>query len=136
MVRLDADLVELLYAAAAGTLERVDYGFDRRTACCVVVCSGGYPGTFEKGKPITGLEEASAVEGVTVFHAGTGRSGGNLVTTGGRVVGVTALGATLGEAQRQANAAAHAIRFDGAFFRHDIGSRVLQTAAARAGSPI
>jgi phosphoribosylamine--glycine ligase len=124
MVRLDADLVELLYAAAAGTLERVDYGFDRRTACCVVVCSAGYPGAIEKGKMIAGVDEASAMDGVTVFHAGTGRSAkGELVTSGGRVFGVTALGETLGEAQRRANAAAAAVRFDGAFFRRDIGSR-------------
>ncbi|MFO0828581.1 MAG: phosphoribosylamine--glycine ligase [Phycisphaerales bacterium] len=126
MARLDADLVDLLYATAVGNLDSVDYGFDPRTACCVVVCSGGYPGAIVKGKPITGLERAASMPGVTIFHAGTARSpSGDLVTAGGRVFGVTALGSDLRDAQRRANEAASTIAFDGAFFRRDIGHRVM-----------
>jgi phosphoribosylamine--glycine ligase len=134
MVRLKSDLVELLYATATGQLDAVDYAFDTRTAVTVVVCSEGYPGSIVKGKVITGLDEAKAVEGVTIFHAGTGRNAkGELVTTGGRVFGVTALGADLAEAQARANEAASRIVFPGAFFRRDIGHRVLKR---RADQPV
>ncbi len=126
MKRLDGDLVELLHGTATGRLDGVDYTFQPGTACCVCVCSGGYPGAYKKGLPITGLEEAQAVEGVTVFHAGTARNAaGDLVTNGGRVFGVTASGPDLATAQRRANQAAGLLRFDGAFFRRDIGHRVL-----------
>lgn len=141
MVRLDADLVELLWATATGGLDGVDYAFDRRTACCVVVCSRGYPGSVTKGLPIDGLDEAGAMEGVVLFHAGTARGtgseAGKVVTAGGRVLSVTALGSDLAEAQRRANAAADRVRFDGAFFRRDIGHRVMPIAsAARTAAPI
>jgi phosphoribosylamine--glycine ligase len=126
MVRLEADLLELLYGTATGTLDGVALGFRRSAAVCVCVCSGGYPGPFRKGLPIQGVEAATAMAGVTVFQAGTDRDdAGTLVTSGGRVLGVTALGADLADAQRRANDAAALIRFDGAFFRADIGHRVL-----------
>lgn len=126
MVRLQGDLLELLYGTATGELDGIDYSFDPRAACCVCVCSGGYPGPIVKGKVITGLREAAAVPNVTLFHAGTQQlDNGDIVTAGGRVLGVTALGATLAEAQRAANHAASLVQFDGAFFRHDIGHRVL-----------
>ncbi|MDZ4832098.1 MAG: phosphoribosylamine--glycine ligase [Phycisphaerae bacterium] len=131
MARLDGDLVELLYATAAGTLDGVEYGFDPRTACCVVVCAAGYPGPVTKDKPISGLDVAGAMPDVRVFHGSTARSAsGGVVTRGGRVVGVTALGHDLLDARDKANAAAATVRFDGAFFRRDIGHRVLRTATA------
>ena len=132
MVRLQGDLLELLYGTAAGELDGVDFGFDPRPACCVCVCSGGYPGPYVKGKVITGLDDAAAVPGVRIFHAGTSRApNGDLITSGGRVFGVTALGSTLKQAQSRANEAASLIRFDGAFFRRDIGHRVLQVGSTR-----
>jgi phosphoribosylamine--glycine ligase len=143
MARLRGDLVDLLWRCAGGELEGADIDFDPRAACCVVVCSAGYPGKTVPGAVITGIEDAAAAAGpgeeVVVFHAGTARAAeGRLVTAGGRVLGVTALAADLARAQQVANAAAARIRFEGAFFRRDIGHRVLGKAgsrtAARAGS--
>lgn len=136
MARLQGDLVDILWKAAGGELDAADLSFDPRAACCVVVCSEGYPGKVTPGLPITGVEEAPKVAGpgeeVIVFHAGTATNPeGTLVTAGGRVFGVTALAADLARAQQLANAAAARIRFDGAFFRRDIGHRVL----GRAGAP-
>lgn len=132
MMRLQGDLLELLYGTASGNLDGIDFSFDRRAACCVCVCSGGYPGPIVKGKVILGLDDAAAVPGVRVFQSGTRRApNGDLLTDGGRVLGVTALGATLDEAQARANEAAGLIRFDGAFYRRDIGHRVLQVGRTR-----
>lgn len=132
MVRLEGDLLELLWATATGGLDRVDYTFRPRTACCVCICSRGYPGAIEKGLPITGLDAAAADDDVVVFHAGTTRlPDGSVATAGGRVVGVTALGDDLAEANRRANAAAALIGFDGAHYRRDIGHRVLAPALRR-----
>jgi phosphoribosylamine--glycine ligase len=136
MARLQGDLVDILWKAAGGELDAADLSFDHRAACCVVVCSEGYPGKVTSGRPITGVEEAPKVAGpgeeVIVFHAGTATNPeGALVTAGGRVFGVTALAADLARAQQLANAAAARIRFDGAFFRRDIGHRVL----GRGGAP-
>ena len=113
-----------------GSLDEAEIDFDERTACCVVMCSEGYPGAYEKGRPITGIEEAEALGGpgeqVVVFHAGTTRDdAGNLVTSGGRVLGVTALAGDLQAARDLANAACDRIHFEGAFHRRDIGDRVL-----------
>jgi phosphoribosylamine--glycine ligase len=136
LARLQGDLVEILWATATGTLAGVELSFDPRTALCVVVCSEGYPGPIRKGFPITGLDEAAGLAGpgeeLVLFHAGTARGaapGDPPVTAGGRVLGVTAIAADLPAAQRLANRAAEAVRFDGAFFRRDIGWRVL-------GSPL
>ncbi len=129
--RLRGDLFEMLWAACVrpSRLDDVDVSFDERTACCVVMCSAGYPGPYEKGKPIAGIEEAEAMSGqgrdVIVFHAGTRYADGELVTSGGRVLGVTALAEDLQAARDLANAACEKIRFDGAFWRRDIGDRVL-----------
>jgi phosphoribosylamine--glycine ligase len=130
MARLQGDLVEICWATATGTLADVELDFDPRVACCVVMCSAGYPGSYEKGKVITGVEEATKInpaEGeVHVFHAGTTiNKAGDLVTSGGRVLGVTAVAADLVSARDLANAACERIHFDGAFYRHDIGDRVL-----------
>jgi phosphoribosylamine---glycine ligase len=131
MVRLQGDLLELLWGTAAGELDDVEFGFDSRAACCVCVCSGGYPGPIVKGKVISGLREAAAIPDVTLFHAGTlSAPNGDIVTSGGRVLGVTALGASLADAQSTANRAAERIQFEGAFFRRDIGHRVLTRGAS------
>ncbi|UCD75437.1 MAG: phosphoribosylamine--glycine ligase [Phycisphaerales bacterium] len=130
MARLQGDLVEILWSTAAGTLRDVEIDFDPRVACCVVLCSGGYPGSYEKGKLITGIEDAEALSDdkglVIVHHAGTTiNHNGELVTHGGRVLGVTALAGDLQSARDLANRACEKIHFEGAFYRHDIGDRVL-----------
>jgi len=126
MARLQGDLVEILWATAAGSLDEVDFSFDDRTAVTVVMCSGGYPGDYGKGLVITGVEEAESIEHVIVFHAGTRRNAdGELVTNGGRVLAVTALGDDLASARDRALEACDRIHFEGAYYRRDIGSRVL-----------
>jgi len=126
MARLKGDMVELCWATATGQLSEVDLSFDPRAACCVVVCAKGYPGSYAKGLEITGLEEAMSIErtadeDVVIFHAGTTRKDGKLVTNGGRVLGVTALASTSARAAELAREAASRVRFEGAFFRRDIG---------------
>jgi phosphoribosylamine--glycine ligase len=126
MARLQGDLVEILWATSTGQLADVDFDFDARAAVCVVMCSGGYPGPYEKGKPITGIEDAETMDSVTVFHAGTKIAPTKeLITNGGRVLGVTALAADLPAARDLANEACAKIHFEGAFYRKDIGDRVL-----------
>jgi phosphoribosylamine--glycine ligase len=139
MARLQGDLVEILWRTAGGELDGNELSFDPRSACCVVVCSEGYPGTVRTGQVVEGLETAANVAGpgedVIIFHAGTTTNPqGNIVTAGGRVFGVTALAADLRRAQELANLAASRIRFPGAFFRRDIGHRVLTQAAATAAN--
>jgi phosphoribosylamine--glycine ligase len=133
MARLQGDLIEILWATCTGRLNEVEIDFDPRTACCVVMCSEGYPGPFEKGRPITGIADAEALSDdrgqVIVFHAGTTvNHEGVLVTSGGRVLGVTALAKNLRTARELANAACAKIHFDGAYYRRDIGDRVLAKA--------
>jgi phosphoribosylamine--glycine ligase len=133
--RLKGDLAELLLAVAEGALDRVPstaLEIDPRAAVTVVLASGGYPGPFAKGFPIKGVEEAEALPDVLVFHAGTARDGaGRLVTAGGRVLAVTALGSDLADARRRAYDAVSRISFEGMHFRKDIGARAL---GARGGS--
>jgi phosphoribosylamine---glycine ligase len=127
LMRMKSDLVPVLMAAAEGTLkesQRIEW--DPRPAICVVMASGGYPGDYEKGKPISGLDEAAKLKDVMVFHAGTAMSGGQVVTSGGRVLGVTALGKTIAEARERAYDAIGRIHFDGAQFRSDIGHRAIK----------
>jgi phosphoribosylamine---glycine ligase len=124
--RLDEDLLALLLAAATGKGLPSSLVWSPRASVCVVMTSAGYPGHYETGRPITGLEAAGQVEGVTVFHAGTARAGGALVTAGGRVLGVQALGADVAAAIRAAYAAVARIRFDGAHYRRDIGHHALR----------
>jgi len=123
--RLKSDLVDLLEAAVDGRLNTIQPEWDTRAAVCVIMASGGYPGAYEKGKPITGIAEAEALAGVTVFHAGTAQNEGTLVTAGGRVLGVTALGDDLRAAQARAYEAVAKIHFEGATFRRDIGAKGL-----------
>lgn len=123
LMRLDSDLLEVFEGIAAGSLEHVTPRWSHDAALCLVLASSGYPGAFEKGKPIEGLEEAAAVDGVTVFHAGTvSGPDGRTVTSGGRVLGVTARAATLADARARAYEAATRIRFEGKVNRSDIGT--------------
>jgi len=126
MMRLKGDVLHAMVATCQGTLDQVDLSWDPRVCCCVVMASGGYPGDYEKGKPITGIDDAQSDPDIAVFHAGTTlKRDGTLVTSGGRVLAVCALADTLKEAQTKANAACDKIKFEGAWFRRDIGSRVM-----------
>lgn len=125
LTRLKSDLVDLLEAVVDGKLDTVQAKWDTRAAVCVIMASGGYPGSYQGGKAITGIEAAEAAEGVTVFHAGTQRIDGELATAGGRVLGVTALGADLKAAQARAYDAVSKIQFEGATYRRDIGAKGL-----------
>lgn len=125
--RLKNDLVEVMLACAEGRLDAVELAWRDEWAVSVVLTSAGYPGSYEKGKVIEGVEEAEALEGVTVYHAGTAvNEAGELVTAGGRVLNVTALGAAFEEARNLAYAACEKIAFEGKTLRHDIGLRALR----------
>jgi phosphoribosylamine--glycine ligase len=122
MVRLEDDLGELLHAVARGqTVGRLR--FSRRAAVCVVMAASGYPGPYQNGQPISGVDEAEALGDVVVFHAGTRQEGDALLTAGGRVLGVTALGDDVGAARARAYQAVERVRFTGAHYRRDIGAR-------------
>jgi len=123
MPLLDGDLVDLLEAAVGGELPEGAAGAESRAAVCVVMASGGYPGAYETGKLIRGLEAAEAMEDVVVFHANTKQTDAGLVSAGGRVLGVTGLGDTLPEAIATAYEGVGAISFEGAHWRTDIGRR-------------
>ena len=116
--RLQSDLFDIMNAVIDGTLDQIDIQWSDDAACCVCMASGGYPKAYEKGKEITGLDD---VTDSFVFHAGTKVQDGKLVTSGGRVLGVTATAPTLDEAIRKAYVDVHKIHFDGAHFRTDIG---------------
>jgi phosphoribosylamine---glycine ligase len=126
LMRLKSDLVEALVATAEGKLDDVTLQWDSRPAVCVVMASGGYPGKYETGKAITGIDETRSLPDTMVFHAGTKTDAQErLVTAGGRVLGVTALGQTLAEAKRRTYHAVDKITFEGAYFRHDISDKAL-----------
>jgi phosphoribosylamine--glycine ligase len=123
--RLETDLVEILLASVEGRLATLDIRWSPQAAVCVVMASGGYPGSYPKGKEISGLEEAAQLSGVKVFHAGTAVSNGKIVTNGGRVLGVTATAPTLAQARDKAYKAVKLIHFDGAHYRRDIAAKAL-----------
>ncbi|MBM3565383.1 MAG: phosphoribosylamine--glycine ligase [Alphaproteobacteria bacterium] len=129
MTRLKSDALEALYACATGKLNAIKPAWRDEAALVVVMAAKGYPGSYEKGTEIAGLDAAAALKDVTVFHAGTKRQNGALVASGGRVLGVTALGATVADAQKKAYAAVDRVRWPGGFCRRDIGWRAI----ARAG---
>jgi phosphoribosylamine--glycine ligase len=126
LARLKSDLLEVLLAVCNGTLDQITLEWDRRPAVCVVMASGGYPGDYEKGKKIVGLQEAQQLEDVIVFHAGTKDMDGDIVTNGGRVLGVTALGQTIRDAKEKAYRAVDKIKFDGAYCRRDIADKAIK----------
>jgi phosphoribosylamine--glycine ligase len=123
MMRMDFDLAKALEAAASRTLHTFKSRWKAGASVCVVMASGGYPGPFETGKKIEGLAEAKALPDVAVFHAGTKRKGDSIVTSGGRVLGVTATDASLELAIAKAYQAVDKIHFDGAHYRTDIGAK-------------
>lgn len=126
LMRLQTDLVDLMEATIDGKLEELGaLKWDPRPAVCVVMASEGYPGSYEKGRAIRGLNEAAAIPDVKVFHAGTDLVDGQVVNTGGRVLGVTALGSTLSAAKLQAYTAVKCIRWPGAWCRKDISDKAL-----------
>jgi phosphoribosylamine--glycine ligase len=128
LMRLRSDLLEVLLATVDGSLDDWPAGldWDPRPAVCVVLASGGYPGSYARGRVITGLEEAAKLPDVKVFHAGTRLENSRAVTDGGRVLGVTALGETLADARRRAYEAVERIQFQGMFYRRDIGAKALR----------
>jgi phosphoribosylamine--glycine ligase len=125
LTRLENDLMELLEASADGALGKVELKWSPMASVCVVMASGGYPGSYAKGKPIRGLPEADRLPKTKVFHAGTLRSGEQIVTNGGRVLGVTAWARNLTEARASAYGAVERIQFEGAQFRRDIAAKAL-----------
>lgn len=123
--RMKNDMVDVVEACIDGTLDQIDLEFTDEAAVCVVLASDGYPVSYEKGFPIRGLENFRGKEGCYVFHAGTKFDGqGQIVTNGGRVLGVTALGADLKEARANAYKAVELVDFDNKYFRHDIGKAI------------
>src|ERR1700752_4892377 len=126
LMRLESDLVEALEAAVEGRVSDGDFRWSPDASVCVVMASGGYPGTYAVGKRIDGLDLAGAVEGVKVFHAGTSKRDGVYYTAGGRVLGVTARAADLQTAVARAYEACGKISFDGAHYRKDIAARALK----------
>jgi len=126
LMRLDSDLVDIMLAVSEGALVPEMVRWKPQAAVCVVAAAKGYPGSYEKGFPITGLEDAALLPDTVVFHAGTADRDDNVVTNGGRVLGVTALGADVAEAISRAYAAMGRLHFDGIHYRKDIGARALK----------
>ena len=127
LIRMRSDLLPVLEAIYAGNLQEIHIEWDARPAVCVVMASSGYPGMYEKGKIISGLEEAEQIENTRVFHAGTAWKNGKIVTNGGRILGVTALGNTIQTAINQAYKAVSNISWEGAYYRKDIGYKALKS---------
>ncbi len=124
LMRLQTDLLDILEAAVDGELDRLEpLRWDPRPAVCVVMASEGYPGSYERGRTIRGLAEADALDDVKVFHAGTATLNGEVVTDGGRVLGVTALGNSISAAKLQAYKGVKCIRWEGAWCRKDISDK-------------
>ena len=126
IMRIKSDIVPLFLAVAEGNVQDQVIEWDERTAVCVVMASGGYPGPYEKGKVITGLDDAARLKDVMVFHAGTEMSDGKIVTNGGRVLGVTALGVDVADARAKAYEAVEMIHWDGCQYRKDIAAKALK----------
>jgi phosphoribosylamine--glycine ligase len=125
--RLKSDLVEVMLAASVGKLSKIGaLDWDRRACVCVVCAAGGYPGNYPQGQEVSGLEAASKMTDVVVFHAGTKKSGEKILTSGGRVLGVTGLGVTIKEAINNTYQDVDKIKFEGMHFRKDIGEKALK----------
>ncbi len=126
LMRMKSDLLDVFEAVCREQLAEVTLEWETRPAVCVVMASRGYPGPYEKGKVITGLDKVAQMKDVKVFHAGTAEQDGQIVTAGGRVLGVTALGANIAEAKKRAYEAVEMIHFDGAYYRRDIADKALR----------
>jgi phosphoribosylamine--glycine ligase len=126
LMRLQSDLMDLLEATVDGRLDEIaPPAWDPRPAVCVVMASEGYPGSYERGRPIRGLEQAKGLPDVKVFHSGTALRDGQVVTNGGRVLSVTGLGSSIAAAKLQAYTAVKCIRWEGAWCRKDISDKAL-----------
>ena len=123
LMRLKTDLVDVVEAVLDGRLQKIKLDIDPRPTVCVVMSSGGYPGSYEKGKVISGLDKAAKQESVVVFHAGTALKNKKTVTAGGRVLGITAIGNDLDEAITKAYKTVAMIKWPGSFYRRDIGAK-------------
>jgi phosphoribosylamine--glycine ligase len=128
LARLDSDLVATVEACVEGRLSDTEMRWKPGASVCVIAASAGYPGSYVTGRPITGLEEASRVPGVEIFHSGTALVEGHFVTEGGRVLGVTAAAATLDQSLSLAYDALDRIHFEGIYYRRDIGRRLFKSA--------
>jgi phosphoribosylamine--glycine ligase len=127
MARLDTDLIAIIEAILDGKLSKIEIAWKTDSAVCVVMASEGYPGDYEKGREISGLDKAATHKNVMVFHSGTSLKNGRIITDGGRVLGVTGLGPVVAAAIDNAYAAVRNISFEGAHYRRDIGARALET---------
>jgi phosphoribosylamine--glycine ligase len=127
LVRLESDLLDALEACADGRLAETQMRWAPGASACVIASSAGYPGSYETGKTISGLNVAAQIPGVEVFHSGTSLVDGQTVTAGGRVLGVTAVADSLPEALRRAYQAMAEIEFEGIYYRHDIGHRAIKS---------
>ena len=125
VMRLESDLLPLLVATADGNLRKAQAKWSDDAALTVVMAAKGYPGAYTKGTAIGGLEKANALPGIKVFHAGTSLANGRLVSAGGRVLNITARGATIAKARARAYAGAAAIDWPDGFYRRDIGARAV-----------
>lgn len=125
LFRLKSDIIEIMEAIIDNKLSEADVEWNQDTSVCVVIASKGYPGNYEKGDVITGIDNAEKITGIKVFHAGTAKKDNNIVTAGGRVLGVTASGIDINEAVKTAYKAIERIRFEGMHFRRDIASKAL-----------
>ncbi len=136
LMRLKSDIVDIFEAAIDGKLDTVDMKIDPRPTVCVVMASGGYPGSYENGKIIKGLTKAAGVSGVEIFHAGTARKNSRIVTNGGRVLGITAVGKNLKEAIDRSYRAVAQIKWTNCYYRRDIGAKALRQRPGRKHDPI
>jgi phosphoribosylamine--glycine ligase len=127
LMRLDSDLLEAVEACVEGRVSDGVFKWSADASCCVVVAAGGYPGGYVSSKVINGLDRAAEMKDVKVFHAGTSKRDGQIYTSGGRVLGVTARAPKLQDAIAKAYEAAGVIRFDEMYYRKDIGARALKT---------
>ena len=123
--RMKSDIVPIILACIDGTLDKMKMEWTDEPAVCIVMASGGYPGSYEKGKVINGLDTVAKMDNVMVFHAGTAVKDDSIVTSGGRVLGVTALGNSIENAIKKVYEAVEKISYDGAYYRRDIGHKAL-----------
>jgi phosphoribosylamine--glycine ligase len=126
LLRLESDLVDALEACVDGRLAETELRWTPGASACIVASSSGYPGSYKTGFPITGLDRAAQVPGVQVFHSGSSLADGQILTAGGRVLGVTAAAPSLEDALARAYQAMELIHFDGMYYRRDIGHRALK----------
>jgi len=126
LMRLKTDLIDIIEHVIEGKLDKIKIEWDKKAAVCVVLASKGYPGDYEKGKEISGLDDTKALKDADVFHSGTSLKKGKVVTSGGRVLGVTAMADTIESAINRAYSVVHMVKFDGMHYRSDIGKRALK----------